>query len=150
MRKAAIRKMRVSDLPEVMGIERESFSTPWSERLFLSEILREECVCLVAVVENRVAGYVTAIGLDNEAEIHKLAVSTPLRTRGIGKSLVRACVSELMASGCRKVFLEVRASNLAAIRLYTKAGFTVDGTRKAYYEEPVEDAVLMSFRTGKG
>ncbi|MEK7735674.1 MAG: ribosomal protein S18-alanine N-acetyltransferase [Nitrospirota bacterium] len=141
-----IRAMRESDLPSVVAIERLSFSTPWSEILFFNEIYKQRSIPKVAVIGDRIAGYICANHVADEGHILNLAVHPDFRGRGIANTLVENILEELKENACRFLYLEVRASNNAARKLYEGFGFSVVGTRKGYYTEPKEDAVIMMLR----
>ncbi|MEK7742722.1 MAG: ribosomal protein S18-alanine N-acetyltransferase [Nitrospirota bacterium] len=141
-----IRAMRESDLPSVVAIERLSFSTPWSETLFFNEIYKQRSIPKVAVIGDRIAGYICANHVADEGHILNLAVHPDFRRRGIANTLVENILKELKENACRFLYLEVRASNNAARKLYEGFGFSVVGTRKGYYTEPKEDAVIMMLR----
>jgi [ribosomal protein S18]-alanine N-acetyltransferase len=79
-----------------------------------------------------------------EAEILNLAVGAGWRKRGIGRRLMAAALQEAMASGARRVFLEVRESNAGARAFYAGLGFSQDGRRRNYYRDPPEDALLLA------
>jgi len=98
--------------------------------------------CRVAVVDERVAGFLVSREVaPGEREILYLAVDPPYRRRGIARELLR---DELARSG-RAWFLEVRESNVAAIKLYESAGFRHAGRRPQYYSAPLETAIVMRF-----
>ncbi|MDP3260560.1 MAG: ribosomal protein S18-alanine N-acetyltransferase [Thermodesulfovibrionales bacterium] len=141
-----IRAMRESDLPSVVAIERLSFSTPWSEILFFNEIYKQRSIPKVAVIGDRIAGYICANHVADEGHILNLAVHPDFRGRGIANTLVKNILEELKENACRFLYLEVRASNNAARKLYEGFGFSVASTRKGYYTEPKEDAVIMMLR----
>ncbi|MBT9536695.1 MAG: ribosomal protein S18-alanine N-acetyltransferase [Nitrospirae bacterium] len=141
-----IRAMRESDLPSVVAIERLSFSTPWSEILFFNEIYKQRSIPKVAVIGDRIAGYICANHVADEGHILNLAVHPDFGRRGIANTLVENILEELKENACRFLYLEVRASNNAARKLYEGFGFSVVGTRKGYYTEPKEDAVIMMLR----
>ncbi|NOZ26163.1 MAG: ribosomal protein S18-alanine N-acetyltransferase [Nitrospirae bacterium] len=143
MTKVLIRDMTVSDLAEVTAIENESFSTPWSEASFLSELDNPGSVCLVALANGSLIGYVCASCIFDEGHILNLAVRPDCRRRGVGRMLVLTVLRRLREIGCKKVFLEVRTSNTAAIGLYESIGFRMLGLRRGYYHFPKEDAVVM-------
>jgi ribosomal-protein-alanine N-acetyltransferase len=138
-----IRKMIWSDIPEVLSIERMSFTTPWSETAFLKEIYSPYSIAKVAVLEGEIAGYVCASHLLDEGHILNLAVHPDLRRRGVATVLARKVIDELGMKGCKALFLEVRVSNHGAIQFYERFGFRSVGYRKDYYTLPKEDAVLM-------
>ncbi len=138
-------EMEVSDLWQVMRIDRYSFSTPWSEESFLREIQNPSSVTLVATLKSReVVGFICASCTAEEAEIKTLAVRADMRRRGVATALMKEAMRRLYNQGCKKVFLEVRVSNTAARRLYEKLGFRIVGVRRGYYIRPEEDAVVMS------
>jgi ribosomal-protein-alanine N-acetyltransferase len=141
-----IMAMQESDLPSVVAIERLSFSTPWSETSFLDEIYKHHSTAKVSVAGERVVGYICANQIADEGHILNLAVHPDFRRKGIANTLVKNIIEELKENACRFLYLEVRASNNAARKLYEGFGFSVVGARKAYYTEPKEDAVIMMLR----
>lgn len=138
--------MAVRDLPEVVNIEKASFSKPWSETLFYNEIRNERSIAKIARLDGKIAGYICASVVVDEAHILTLAVDPALRKEGIATALVRHVIERARERGCRAVFLEVRASNGIARRMYERFNFVALGTRKNYYGEPSEDAVVMVLR----
>ncbi len=135
--------MRPADLPEVMLIERRSFSAPWEESTFRGLMRRVSTALLVAELADRVAGYSVTWFTSDGAELGNMAVLPELRGRGIGALLLRESVTLTAGRGARSLYLEVRRGNEEARRLYEKAGFHVAGVRKEYYTQPVEDAIVM-------
>ena len=135
--------LRPEDVPEVLSIENVSFSTPWSEILFMNEIFKPLSVPKVARRGERIVGYICANYVLDEGHILNVTVHPEHRCRGIAEGLLNHLSALLSARGCRKIFLEVRASNEAAARMYRKAGFSIIGRRKNYYTHPLEDAVTM-------
>ncbi|MGH7753296.1 MAG: ribosomal protein S18-alanine N-acetyltransferase [Gemmatimonadales bacterium] len=126
------------------AIERQAFSDPWPERAFRETLEEGDQVFLVAAGgSSEVAGYVLARRVGEEAEILNLGVIPAERRRGVGRGLVNAALAELEAAGAREVFLEVRESNVAALRLYQASGFRVVGRRPGYYRRPVEEALIL-------
>ncbi len=138
--------MTVSDIPEVITIENESFSTPWTEASFFSEINNPGSICRVALSGDSLIGYVCASCILDEEHILNLAVRPDYRRKGIGKMLALAILKELRTRGCKRISLEVRVSNIAAIRLYESIGFRMLGLRRGYYFLPREDAVVMGLQ----
>lgn len=147
---ASVRPFRRGDLPEVLGIERESFSVPWSEGAFRAVLGRSDAVVLVADVEGSVAGYAVAWFRGAVGELGDLAVRGDLRRRGIGAKLVRRVQEEAERRGADGLFLQVRESNRPARALYADAGFRVTGRREGYYRSPAEDAVVMRWEGDAG
>ncbi len=129
--------MRPDDLAEVMIIERRSFATPWEERTFRGLMRRPSAALMVAEVEGRVEGFAVIWFAADEGELGDLAVRPERRRAGIARELLRRSIDEAERRHIRSLYLEVRASNLAARRLYESAGFHVAGVRKDYYSTPV-------------
>lgn len=140
-----IRKMSYDDLPEVHAIERRCFTTPWSMDAFRHEITQKETILKVAVLKDKIIGYVCLRTILDVTHILNLAVLPEFRGQGIGSMLLRDALQELKQSGIKTnlVTLEVRESNIAAIRLYEKFGFKIIGRRSGYYQKPYEDAIIM-------
>jgi ribosomal-protein-alanine N-acetyltransferase len=138
-----LRKMQATDIPEVLKIERISFTTSWSENAFLKEIHKLYSLTKVAVLGDKVIGYICANYIMDEGHIMNLAVHHNFRRRGIGTKLVEEILDELKENDCRYIYLEVRFSNLRARNFYERFGFRVAGIRRNYYSSPIEDAALM-------
>ncbi|MDA8434168.1 MAG: ribosomal protein S18-alanine N-acetyltransferase, partial [Nitrospiraceae bacterium] len=96
----------------------------------------------------RIIGYVCVSRILDEGHFLDLAVHPEFRRHGVGAALVSHAVARLADEGCKFVYLEVRASNEAAARLYEKFGFERIGLRKNYYTSPGEDGVMMRLRLG--
>lgn len=90
-----------------------------------------------------VLGYTVGLLAADEAEVLNIAVDPPARGKGVGAALLEGMLEELRRAGARSVFLEVRRSNEAAIRLYRRSGFEILGARPDYYRQPREDALTM-------
>jgi ribosomal-protein-alanine N-acetyltransferase len=121
---------------------------PWSRNLFLSELRsRTVSTLLVALAsgtsERKVLGYIVYWLVTDEMHLLNLATAPALRRKGIAKRLVLAAIKTAFDRGARLSFLEVRASNREALKLYADIGFVSSYTREEYYDQPVEDAVVM-------
>jgi ribosomal-protein-alanine N-acetyltransferase len=138
-----IREMYPDDIPEIVSIERLSFSTPWSETSFRSEIYSWYSVTRVAELNGIIVGYICVKHVADECHLLNLAVHPDYRRRGIARALLDNVIQELRMEGCRFFYLEVRSSNYAARKLYERFGFNIVGIRKGYYANPAEDAVIM-------
>ena len=138
-----IRDMLPEDVPDVACIERSSFSMPWSENLFYTEVYGRYSIARVAVIRDRIVGYIIARLILDEGHLLDLAVHAELRRRGIARMLLEDVIRGLKINSCKAFYLEVRASNSAARQFYEKGSFTVIGTRKNYYINPVEDASIL-------
>ncbi len=142
-----IREARDADLPHVSAIERRAFSDPWTMRSFSELLGRDAVVFLVAVTGDAAAeqlvGYCVAYHAAGEAELANVAVDDAQRGQGIGAMLVQDVLDAVRKAGALDCWLEVRASNAGARRLYRHLAFDDVGLRKRYYARPVEDAVVM-------
>lgn len=140
----SISSMKVSEIDQVVKIERLSFPTPWSPHAFYSELTENLCACYVVAKEGvRVIGYAGMWVLIDEAHVTNIAVHPDFRRRGIGEKLLKELITRAASRGARRLTLEVRPSNEAAQRLYTKFGFEPKGVRKGYYTDNREDAIIM-------
>jgi [ribosomal protein S18]-alanine N-acetyltransferase len=144
-----IRDLRPEDVSAVLAIEEVSFSTPWSEILFMNEIFKPRSLPKAAMIGERLVGYICGNFVLDEGHILNVTVHPDFRKQGIASLLVHDMVGLLTKEGCRTIFLEVRASNEPALSMYQKAGFSRIAIRKAYYTLPVEDAVLMSLQLSR-
>lgn len=132
------------DVAEVVRIERESFSDPWSPADFVSVMSMPQAIFLVAVdASGIVAGYVMAMVVADESEILNIAVDPVRRGGAIGGMLLDAALTAGESQGVVSTFLEVRESNEPAIRLYRSRGFEEISRRKKYYRSPAEDALVL-------
>ena len=103
---------------------------------------------LVLEVGGELAGFVVVAAILDEASILNVAVKPSLQRRGMAVALLHAAFATMREAGRARCLLEVRESNAAAIRLYEKCGFRIDGIRRNYYPSPSgrEDALLMSLQ----
>ena len=139
------RPMTLSDLSSVMVIERQSFSTPWSENTFRRSIDRKRTYshCLVAVCEEIVIAYAHFVLISGDVHITNLAVAKTHRRLGVGKHLLKELLLQAREMKGELCFLEVRVSNIAAYSLYQQFGFQVHSIREKYYTDNGEDAYLL-------
>lgn len=136
-----VRRGGEEDIPFLASLEKECFSSPWSEKSF-EDFFRTECsVCFIAESDGKPCGYIGAYIICGEGEITNLAVTEAYRRQGIGKALMEALCR---TDGISRLTLDVRESNTPAYSLYTGLGFKVDGKRKNFYQNPREDGILMS------
>src|SRR6516164_11156489 len=139
-----IRAMRGGDVPDVVAIERGSYQFPWSDGIF-RDCLRVGYVCRVVTVSRQVMAYgVMSFGA-GEAHILNLCVAEAYRCRGIGRQLLNSLIERAGAAGMADAYLEVRPSNITAIRLYLSLGFEQVGMRRGYYQAVGgrEDAAVL-------
>ena len=138
-----ILEMNETHIPGVASLEKICFSDPWSERSIGSELENPLAYWLVTEIDGNVAGYVGSQTVLGETDMMNIAVHPDYRRRGIAEKLVLALVEGLKEQGSHYLTLEVRASNLPAIALYEKLGFSEIGRRKNYYRNPKEDALIL-------
>ena len=136
-----IRPLAYSDLPRVLAIERRAFPTPWSLAMFVLELSKPHGICLAAVQSERLAGYLICARYDQVWHLMNIAVDPDRRRRGIARALIDVMLER---GGIDANFtLEVRVSNAGAIALYESYGFRSVGTRRRYYQDTGEDAIIM-------
>lgn len=139
-----VSKMMPEDILQVHQIEESTFSVPWSYEAIEDAAKREETIYLTAKEDEEVLGYAGMWTVLGEGEIVQVAVKESARRRGVADAIMNALIEEGRKKGIDIFFLEVRQSNAAAIKLYEKHGFINIGTRKNFYERPVENAIVMS------
>lgn len=143
-----VRPMRWWDIPVAAEAEAALFGeTAWSSATLWSELagVPERRHYVVAESNRRVVGYAGVAFAGTDADVQTVAVLPEARGLGIGSLLVAELEAAALDRACSRMLLEVRSDNVAAQRLYERAGFGVDGTRRGYYA-PGVDAVLMSKR----
>lgn len=144
-----IRPMMEVDLSEVAFIEQLSYAFPWSENIF-RDCLRVGYTCRALDLAGRIIGYgVMSLGA-GEAHILNVCVREEFRNLGFGRRLLEHLLERALSSGVGEAFLEVRPSNLSAIRLYQRLGFEQIGIRRGYYQAPDgrEDAIVLKRELG--
>lgn len=137
-----IRSMIEQDVDQVLLVEQVSYPVPWRREHFLHEIDTPHSFPFAAVMDEVITGYLILHVLFETAEILNVTVAPEQRGQGIAKLLLQHAEETARQKGAVNIFLEVRASNYAALTLYEKTGFVRSGIRKNYYEG-TEDAVLM-------
>jgi [ribosomal protein S18]-alanine N-acetyltransferase len=137
-----IRPLTYADLPQVVAIERRAFPTPWSLAMFVLELSKTTGICLAAVLDGRLVGYLVCSRYDTVWHLMNVAVDDRLRRQGIATTLLER-LFELGDKPSEQYTLEVRTSNEAASRLSERFGFRTAGRRRAYYHDNREDALIM-------
>jgi len=150
-----IAKATEDDMPRIMEIEREAIIPPWTEGTLLSEIHREDSFFAVAKgdggcqadgspdTQPMTLGFVILRRAGDDCELFQIAVDKAARRQSVADMLMGSALDNAIKSGLASVHLEVRKSNNAAFCLYKKHGFEPVRSRKDYYVDPVEDAVVM-------
>jgi ribosomal-protein-alanine N-acetyltransferase len=137
-----IRRLTYADLPQVIAIERRAFPTPWSLAMFVLELSKPAGVCLAALQDGRLVGYLICSRYNTVWHLMNVAVDDRLLRRGIASALIER-LFELADGPSEQYTLEVRTSNDGAIRLYERFGFKAAGRRRGYYHDNREDALIM-------
>ncbi len=152
--KVSLDSMTEHDLLEVVEIEAVCGLSPWGWDSYHRELgSGREAVMLVARIDvpqpfladgMRIAGFVVSRVIARELHINNIAVRPEFQKMGIGSRLLNSALLTGAKQNCLAAFLEVRASNRAAQKLYEHCGFNLAGRRKRYYANPPEDALIMS------
>ena len=129
-------------LDEIEIIEQESFKDPWSKNAYLEEITNPVANYKVITLDGMCVAYGGYWKILDEAHITNVCVKKEFRQKGYGKMLMDALMLDAKSQGVRAMTLEVRVSNLGAIKLYETCGFKSVGVRKKYYADN-EDALIM-------
>lgn len=140
-----MRAMSQADVDAVLAIEQSVQAYPWSRGNFV-DALAHGYVCRVDKEGGEVRGYAVLMPTVDEAELLNIGVAAGYQRKGWGRAMLREMLEVARAKNMRRVFLEVRSSNVAAIALYRSAGFSVIGVRLGYYQNMVgcEDAITMA------
>jgi ribosomal-protein-alanine N-acetyltransferase len=137
-----VRDLAYADLPKVIAIERRAFPTPWSLAMFVLELSKPSGVCLAAVAEGRLVGYLICSRYDTVWHVMNVAVDPDRRRLGVASALLGELYERVDDEQARFT-LEVRRSNDVAIHLYEREGFRAAGLRRRYYQDNGEDALVM-------
>ena len=154
MESCQFRDMTLADLSPVLSVEAECYEYPWSERVF-RDCLQAGYVCRLAELaaespadlpDNRLLGHGVLMMGPGEAHVLNICVVPDYRGRGLAGRLLQSLITTAMVQSAREIFLEVRQSNLAAMRLYEAHGFNRIAIRENYYnaQSGREDAVLYA------
>ena len=138
----AVRRLNYADLPQVTAIERRSFPTPWSLAMFVLELSKPSGICLAAMRDGELVGYLVCSRYDRVWHVMNVSVDPDHRRRGIASTLLSELL-ERVRDPQAQFTLEVRDSNRGAIALYERFGFRSAGVRRRYYQDNGEDALIM-------
>ena len=139
-----LRKMSVQDLEQVMQIERDSFTLPWSKESYASELKNKFANYLVLDIGGEVAAYGGVWVVFTDAHITNIAVHEKYQHLGFGRALITGLEYIARQKRADYIYLEVRPSNIRAVNVYESMGYGKSGSRKAYYSDNGEDAYIMS------
>ena len=135
--------MTSEHISRIADLEKECFSSPWSEKALADELKNENSHFIVAFSDD-VLGYIGVQEICGEAYITNIAVFGEHRKLGIGRSLLKKAVECAKSRNCDFITLEVRESNEPAITLYKSEGFEVAGVRKNFYTDPTENVIIYT------
>jgi ribosomal-protein-alanine N-acetyltransferase len=141
----SLRPATEQDIPKVMEIERVSYPFPWTEEAFIHEFQKPFSHFLVLSddqTDELIAGYLVFWMLFEECHILNIAVHSNYRGLGFAKQMLSKARDMALQKNLKRMFLEVRKSNVAAVALYQKLGFFIDHIKKNFYEDG-EDAYFM-------
>ena len=139
--KIKTRKWTDKDIPILADIERLTFAAPWSEQMLAEEYGNKFFECIIAEIDDKIAGYINYHIIADEYHIANLAVRENFKKQGVATNLLAYLIDMAIKNKSYGITLEVRQSNEAAIGLYSKFGFIKEGKRIKYYGN--EDAVIM-------
>lgn len=136
-------KYNPSDLDRIMEIELASFTAPWSRESYEELAPLDTINIWVAKIGDEVVGYMLFQYIAEDMELHTIAVDALHRRKGIARRLIGHMVEKAREYGVKRIFLQVRPTNVAARNLYGSFGFAPVGIRKAYYHDNGEDAMVL-------
>lgn len=136
-------RMNESHIDGIENIEKSSFAIPWSRKSIEQELKNRLALYIVVEDEGRVIGYGGMWHVVTEGHITNIAVHEDYRRKGIGDAIIKALIDLAEKKEMIGLTLEVRKSNTAALELYRKNGFIMEGVRPEYYEDNREDAIIM-------
>jgi ribosomal-protein-alanine N-acetyltransferase len=138
------RSMLLEDIETICMIEKEAFPTPWTAEAFYNELVNNHFAhYLVLEIDGEITGYAGMWTIMDEAHITNIAIRKPFQGKKLGEQLLGRLQEAAVKIGILRMTLEVRVSNKMAQRLYEKMGFYPVGTRKGYYSDDHEDALIM-------
>ncbi len=143
----SLRQATIEDAEAIYELDKACFSVPWSLESITAEFSSNHAadrLYVLAELDGQIIGYAGAWLVLDEGQITNIAIHPQYRRQGYGAMLTRKLVRLLFELEMNEIFLEVRLSNLGALAMYRRLGFTVKGIRKNYYTDPQEDAYIMS------
>ncbi len=135
--------MMYKDIDEICALETEAFSLPWTRLAFEEEMKNDLAYYTVCEHMGNIIAYGGMWLVLDEAHVTNIAVKKDYQRKGIGASLIDNMFASAKKRGVKYMYLELRKSNSTAYELYKKKGFMIDGVRKSYYPDNLEDAIVM-------
>ena len=136
----------LDEIDGVLAVEHASFTNPWTKAMYVAEFEHRDVsrILLARDAHGTTIGFCSFWRVLDELHINNLAVTPEERHAGVASSLLERVLDDAAATGARRVLLEVRRSNEAALRLYGRFGFHVTSVRRGYYSQPDEDALVLT------
>jgi len=135
----------LDDIADIQALERHCFRQAWRREQYEQDVLdRRRGLVLVARADGRLVGWGSLQIVLDQAHLETIGVHQGWRRQGLGSRLLDSLLEHARARQVREVFLEVRAANVDAQRLYARRGFHTVGRRRAYYEDPPDDGLVMA------
>jgi len=140
-----LREMNLADMDAIMRIEQSVYAHPWTRGNF-TDALKSDCVCKVYKVDGEMLGYFIFMPAVDEAQLLNISIAAEQQRKGLGRKLMGEIMEIARGMNMRRMLLEVRPSNVAALGLYSDAGFREIGLRRDYYpkDNGREDAIVMA------
>ena len=138
-----IRKMTINDVESVYGLEVECFERPWSLQSIEKEVENNNSLFCVCEKDGNIVGYAGMYYVCGEGDITNVAITKNYRGKGLGNELLTEMFRIANENNIFEFTLEVRETNIIARNLYEKLGFKVEGVRKNFYDNPVENGIIM-------
>ena len=138
------RNMTEQDVIPVAELEKKVFYDAWTSTGIYETFCQDQAFVTVAENDGEIVGYCIIYYVMDEAEIARIAVDEKVRRQGVGRGLLDFVCECCKVKHVQRLLLDVRESNESARRFYEQYGFAVDGIRKNFYDQPKENAVLMS------
>lgn len=146
MKDIAVRLADIQDVREIAEIEKSCFRVPWTYESLTRDLKENSSARYFVAETDRVVGYMSFWKVVDEGQINNIAVLPDYRNRGIGGRLLDFAIETGKSMGVNSFTLEVRSSNIGAVKLYEKHGFEADGIRRGYYQDNGEDALIMWYK----
>jgi ribosomal-protein-alanine N-acetyltransferase len=149
--RTAITRMRVEHIPDVLRIEALCFASPWPRNAFRNELTENKLAhYFIGCCGDEIVSYGGLWVILEDAHITTIAVDPTWQRQGLGERMLVRLIDEAIDLGASWITLEVRESNSAAQQLYQKYGFSIVNTRRAYYSDNDENALVMWAGNVKG
>ena len=138
------RKITEKDISQIADLEAKVFPDAWTEQSIYETFCQEQAFIAMAELDEEMVGYCIVYYVLDEGEIARIAVDEKARRKGVGRRLLDYVCECCKEKQIERLLLDVRESNTGARAFYQQYGFAEDGIRKNFYDQPKENAILMS------